>query len=86
MKNLVTNEVGSTDIYILASPNEVYMFEKSKAVEFWHELKQKHDDCHMLFTDNSIQFLCNSILQCLHLWFLLHDRCHPSIEIEVTEL
>lgn len=39
VKYLVTNEFDSTYIYILASPNGVYMFEKSKAVEFLHKLK-----------------------------------------------
>lgn len=82
MKYLVTNEAGSTDIYILSSPNEVYMFEKSKAVEFLAELKQQYD--YSLTTVSN--FYVIAYYKCLNLWFLLYDKCHPSTEIEIKEI
>lgn len=43
-KYLGTDGYRSTDIYILENPNKSYMFEKSTAVEFLDELKQKYID------------------------------------------
>jgi len=82
MKYLVTNEFDSTDIYILASPNKVYMFEKSKAVEFLAELKQQYDYSLTIVSS----FYVIEYYKCLNLWFLLHDRCYPSTEIEIKEI